>query len=61
LRPDLDGGLTIYIQHDSPAKDNEMNWLPAPANGFFLVIRLYQHEERMYRGEYILPPLQKIK
>jgi hypothetical protein len=61
LRVDADGGLTIYIQHDSPGQDNEINWLPAPAEGFFLVIRLYQPEERMYRGEYILPPLRKVK
>ncbi len=23
-----DGGLTLYIQHDSPGKDKESNWLP---------------------------------
>lgn len=30
LQPDADGGLTICIQHDSPGKDKEVNWLPAP-------------------------------
>lgn len=60
LEPDRDGGLTIRIQHDSPGKGRETNWLPAPAEGFFLVMRLYQPEERMYRGEYIVPPLRKI-
>jgi hypothetical protein len=61
LEPDADGGLTITIQHDSPGKDKEANWLPAPAEGFFLNMRLYQPEERMYRGEYIVPPVQKIQ
>ena len=27
---DSDGGLTLYIQNDSPGKDKESNWLPAP-------------------------------
>ena len=29
--------------------------------GFFLMMRMYQPEEKMYRGEYILPPLQEVK
>jgi hypothetical protein len=53
-----DGSLTINIQSDSPGKAKEANWLPAPKEGFFLVMRLYQPEEKMYRGEYILPPLE---
>jgi hypothetical protein len=27
---DADGGLTIYVQNDSPARFREANWLPAP-------------------------------
>jgi hypothetical protein len=57
LTPDADGGLTIYIQHDSTGKDKEANWLPAPAEGFFMVMRMYQPEKRMYDGEYIVPPV----
>ena len=34
MRPELkknaDGSLTVYIQKDSPGKDKESNWLPAP-------------------------------
>ena len=48
LQPDADGGLTITIQHASPGKDKKANWLPAPAEPFFMVMRLYQPEERMY-------------
>jgi hypothetical protein len=58
---DADGGLTITIQHDSPGKDREANWLPAPAEAFFMVMRLYQPEQRMYRGEYIVPPVSKAQ
>jgi len=57
LETDADGGLTIAIQHDSPGTGKDTNWLPAPAEAFFMVMRLYQPEERMYRGEYIVPPV----
>lgn len=58
---DADGGLTILIQHDSPGKDKEVNWLPAPAEPFFIIMRLYQPEKRIYRGEDILPPVRKVQ
>jgi hypothetical protein len=60
LQPDADGGLTITIQHESPGKDKEANWLPAPAEPFFMVMRLYQPDERMYRGEYTVPPVANV-
>ena len=57
LQPNADGSLTLYVQHDSPGKDKEVNWLPAPEEGFFLIMRMYQPEERMYSGDYIIPPV----
>lgn len=36
-----DGSLTLYIQKDSPGKDKESNWLPAPNGPIFMVMRLY--------------------
>jgi hypothetical protein len=36
-----DGSLTLYIQKDSPGKDKESNWLPAPDGPIYLVLRLY--------------------
>lgn len=56
-----DGSITVYIQHESPEQNKKANWLPAPADGFFLVIRLYQPEEKMYKGDYILPAVSKVK
>ena len=41
LKFDADGSLTLYVQHDSPGKDKESNWLPAPKDEFNLVLRLY--------------------
>ncbi|HKE84776.1 MAG TPA: DUF1214 domain-containing protein [Vicinamibacterales bacterium] len=61
LQPDADGGLTILIQHDSPGKDKEVNWLPSPVDGFFMIMRLYQPEERMYQGKYVVPPVTAVR
>ena len=36
-----DGSLTLYIQKDSPGADKEANWLPAPDDTIYLVMRLY--------------------
>ncbi len=36
-----DGGVTIYVSKDSPGKDKEANWLPAPNGPIYLVMRLY--------------------
>jgi hypothetical protein len=60
LQPDADGGLTIRIQRESPGTDKEANWLPSPAEGFFMVIRMYQPEDAMYQGKYILPAVTKV-
>jgi hypothetical protein len=60
VQPNADGSLSIYVQHRSPGKAKEANWLPAPAGEFFLVMRMYQPEQRMVRGEYVVPPVQNI-
>jgi hypothetical protein len=41
-----DGSLDLYIQKDSPGKDKEANWLPAPAGTFILMLRLYWPREK---------------
>ena len=41
LKKNADGSLTIYVQKDSPGKDKESNWLPAPDGPIFVVMRLY--------------------
>jgi hypothetical protein len=41
-----DGSLDLYIQKDSPGKDKEANWLPAPAGNFILMLRLYWPREK---------------
>ncbi len=42
LKFDADGSLTLFIQRESPGKDKESNWLPAPkSGGFSMNLRLY--------------------
>jgi hypothetical protein len=41
MKKNPDGSLTLYIQRDSPGKDKESNWLPAPDGPIYLVMRLY--------------------
>jgi hypothetical protein len=60
IQPSADGSLTIHIQRESPGKAKEATWLPAPAGAFYLVMRMYQPEQRMLRGEYIVPPVQRV-
>src|SRR6266567_117690 len=41
MKKNEDGSLTLYIQKDSPGADKESNWLPAPNDTIYLVMRLY--------------------
>lgn len=56
---DADGGLTFYIQHDSPGADKEANWLPAPEGPFFVAMRLYWPKEAALDGSWEHPPMTK--
>ena len=57
LKLDADGGLTIYVQHNPPAKDKVSNWLPAPAGPFMLVSRLYLPDETVLDGTWKEPAI----
>lgn len=60
LKRDGDGGLTLYIQHESPGKDKVPNWLPAPDGPFFSVLRLYWPKPEALNGRWKSPPLQRV-
>jgi hypothetical protein len=55
LKLDEDGGLTIYIQADSPGEDKEANWLPAPKAPFMLAMRYYLPKPELISGEWKSP------
>lgn len=60
LKKDKDGGYTIYIQHDSPGKDKEANWLPAPNGPFAVFMRLYGPKEDALSGKWTQPPMTVV-
>ena len=53
MKKNADRSLTLYIQKDSPGKDKESNWLPAPNDLIYLVMRLYWPKTE---APSILPP-----
>jgi hypothetical protein len=55
LLRDDDGGITLHIQHESPGKDREANWLPAPAAPFWMSLRLYWPKEEALTGAWKQP------
>jgi hypothetical protein len=60
LKRDVDGGLTLYIQNESPGKEKEANWLPTPKGPFAVAMRLYWPKEEAVEGTWKQPPLQPI-
>jgi hypothetical protein len=61
LQYDPDGGLTIYLGHDSPGAGRENNWLPAPAGPYNVVTRVYGPSEAAIKGQWKLPALAPLK
>jgi hypothetical protein len=61
LQLDADGGLTLLIQNESPSKDKEANWLPAPKGPFAMYMRLYWPKEAALDGEWTAPKLNKTQ
>jgi hypothetical protein len=60
LKFDENGSLTLYIQHDSPGKDHEANWLPAPSAEFDLSLRLYWPKQQAANGTWKPPPVVRV-
>lgn len=55
-----DGSLTLYFQNESPGKDKEANWLPAPKGAFNLTMRLYGPKTEVLTGRWNPPPVRKL-
>lgn len=45
LERNKDGSLTLYVQYESPGKNKETNWLPAPEGRFMITLRIYDPKE----------------
>lgn len=57
-----DGSLDLYIQRESPGKDKESNWLPAPQSGAFTMnLRLYWPKAEALNGTWAPPSVKQVK
>lgn len=59
LKRDADGGITLYVQNESPGADKETNWLPAPKGPFFAAMRLYWPNPDALNGKWKAPQLAR--
>lgn len=63
LKSNPDGSTDLYIQHESPGKEKESNWLPAPSGNFILMLRMYWPKEKkpsIIDGTWTIPPVKKV-
>jgi hypothetical protein len=59
-----DGSVDLYIQHKSPGKDKESNWLPAPADRFILIMRMYWPKDNppsILDGTWTPPAVRRVQ
>lgn len=52
-----DGSLDLYFRNESPGKDKEWNWLPAPKGPFNLTMRIYAPRSEALTGKWNPPPV----
>jgi hypothetical protein len=53
-----DGSLTLVLQRDEPTAPAERaNWLPTSDGPFRPILRMYEPEEAVLDGRYVLPPI----
>jgi hypothetical protein len=58
-----DGSLTLYFQNESPGKDKEANWLPAPKGEFVPMLRMYWPKDTglsILNGSWKVPQVMKV-
>jgi hypothetical protein len=63
FKPNADGSIDVYIQNESPGKALEANWLPAPKDGFVLMLRMYWPNENaptLLDGSWKIPAVKEV-
>ena len=63
LKKNADGSVDLFLQHESPGKDKESNWLPAPEGKFVLMLRMYWPKETppsLLDGTWTIPAVKQV-
>jgi hypothetical protein len=60
FKSNADGSLDLYFQNESPGKDLEANWLPAPKGSFNLTMRLYGPNPDALNGKWNPPAIKRL-
>lgn len=50
-----DGSLDIYVQAEKPDADKAANWLPAPKEPFYVILRMYGPSQEILDQQYEIP------
>jgi hypothetical protein len=64
LKTNADGSVDLLLQHESPGKDKESNWLPAPKDKFVLMLRMYWPRETspsILDGTWTTPGVKQVQ
>lgn len=62
LKFNADGSLDLYLQHRSPGKDKESNWLPSPASGQIgPTLRIYAPRANVLDGSWAPPAIRRTR
>ena len=59
LKANERGEILLYLQHESPGKELESNWLPAPSAPFYAVMRLYLPKPEALDKSWIAPHVER--
>ncbi|MBL8577758.1 MAG: DUF1254 domain-containing protein [Mesorhizobium sp.] len=60
LKKNEKGEIVIYLQDDSPGPELEANWLPAPSETFYAVMRLYLPKREALDKRWTPPAIQRL-
>jgi hypothetical protein len=61
LKYNADGSLDLYIQHENPGPEKEVNWLPAPNGPLGITMRLYAPKAQALEGTWQPPPIRRVE
>jgi hypothetical protein len=55
-----DGSVEIILSHTAPENAGEVNWLPIPEDGTWMVLRFYAPKPEVINLEYDIPGFVRI-